>query len=356
MKIKILFVLIILIIISLNLTSCENSPGHFATTPSLPPSTSLTPPSQAKEADLSKSPIRFNEGGGGDVGRDDPGAPFDGGSFLYCKHTNLPEFYNSIQNPGDYNFNFDFNINEKIAGGIVPHHMVAATLVSGFFKSVSESCIYDTVIIVGPNHQGETGDIVVSFKNWQIWGTVYCDTDITENIYKKLPDIIGGNFNIFNIIESDEIMEEEHSISVLIPYINYYLPDSKVAMFLLSRRLSLESVNNFANILSDEINTAKESGKNILLVCSVDFSHFLTVSESIENDKITKSAIINRNYRTIHDFSNEYVDSPQSLNTFLMCFENMGINNIEILYNTDASEFLGDGIDQTTSYFIIAAY
>jgi len=260
---------------------------------------------------------------------------------LACKHTDFSGFYNSVQNPKD------FTLNGDVIGGIVPHHMAAATLVSGFFKAVAESNIeYDTVVIVAPNHEGETGNIVVSFLDWQAWDTVYCDRNIVENVYNKIPDE-------YTAIESDDRMEQEHSVSVLIPYINHYLPEAKVAAFLLNRRLTLENIYNFARILSDEINT---SGKKVLFISSIDFSHFLPVSAAIENDRITEAAILDRDYGKIHSLSNEYVDSPQSLNTFLMYMENNGADNIEILYNTNASEFIGDAINQTTSYFIITAY
>jgi len=261
---------------------------------------------------------------------------------LICKHTDLTEFYNSVQNPREFVLS-----GGHIYGGIVPHHLAAATLISGFFKAAADlGEKYDTVVIVAPNHVGATGDIITSFKDWQVWDNVFCDTDIVEKIYKKRPD---G----YEITENDDRMEEEHAVSVLIPYIKYYLPDAKVAPFLLNRRLTLETVYNFAKILSDEINA---SGKKVLFIGSIDFSHYLPISFAKENDKITEAAILNKNYRKIQEFSNEYVDSPQSLNTFLLYLENMGVNNIEILYNSDMSEFYGEGINETTSYFIISAY
>ena len=262
---------------------------------------------------------------------------------LACKHTNLEEFYHSVQNPKE------FTLNGDVAGGIAPHHMVAASLVSGFFKAVAGSGKqYDTVVVVAPNHAGGTTDIITSFKDWQTWDTVYCDRDIVTGMY-------GRNFDGFDITENDDRMEEEHSVSVLIPYINHYLPETKVSAFLVTSRLTLEDTYNFMRILSGEIKT---SGKSVLFIASIDFSHYLPASVAVENDRTTEAAIMNRNYREIHGFSDEYVDSPQSLNIFLMYLESIGINadGVEILYNTNASEFTVNGINETTSYFVIAAY
>ena len=347
-RLAILFILllILLIICAVILISCkndENSPGHFVAAPS--------------EREPNKPPSATESRLEGGVGEADGGSQTDKTAEiterrLFCKHTDLPEFYNSVQNPKEFKLNCEDG--KAIIGGIVPHHMTAATLISGFFKAVAESGVkYDTVVIVAPNHQGETGDVVVSFKDWQAWDTVFCDRDILDGVYQKIQDNCG-----VTPTESDDRMEEDHSVSGLIPYINYYMPESKVAAFLLSRRLTLETVFNFSGILSDEIKEINLSGKKVLFICSVDFSHYLPVKSAAENDRITEAAIIDRNYSAIHGFSNAYVDSPQSLNTFLMYLENIGTdkNNLEILYNTDASEFLGDGIAETTTYFIIAAY
>jgi len=272
-------------------------------------------------------------------------ASFSDERRLTCKHTDYDEFYNSIQFPKE------FDLNGEIVGGIVPHHMAAATLISGFFNAVAESIAvsgekYDTAVIIAPNHEGATGDIVVSYKDWQLWDTVYCDSDILEGVCAKNPDGI-------IITESDDRMEEDHAASVLIPYISHYLPETEVAAFLLSRRLTLENIYNFTKILSDEI---KASGKRVIFIASIDFSHYLPISLAAENDRITGMAILDRNYRAIQEFSNGYVDSPQSLNTFLLYLKNSDTDNIEILCNTDMSEFYGFGINETTSYFIIAAY
>jgi len=312
--------IIIFIICVLILTSCENFEN------------SLNKPPSATESRL--------EGGGGEA---------VGGSqtnqsdqrHLSCKHTDFGEFNNSVQNPRE------FILNGDIIGGIVPHHMAAATLISGFFNAVAESgAEYDTVVIIAPNHDGTTGDIVVSYKDWQVWDTIYCDRDIIESVREKNPDGIA-------VTESDDRMEEDHAASVFIPYISHYLPETKVAAFLLSRRLTLENIYNFAKILSDEI---KASGKRILFIASIDFSHYLPVPVAIENDRITERAILDRNYMAIQEFSNDYVDSPQALNAFLLYLKNSDTDNIEILYNSNMSEFYGEGINETTSYFIIAAY
>lgn len=262
---------------------------------------------------------------------------------LACKNITQKEFNASIENPELY------IINETVVGGVIPHHTAASPLISGFFKAVSENTDdYDTVIIIAPNHQGDIGDVVLSFCDWDIGYGVYCDIDIENDIYQKKSDN-------YSMAEDDNRVENDHSASVIIPYVNYYLPKAKAAVFLVSRTMTLENIFNFAKTLS---NTIKESNKKILLVCSVDFSHYLPPYLARENDKITKQAIQDRNYAKIYNFTNEYLDSPATLITFLVYLSESGIADGEekFLINTDASEFLGGGISETTTYFVIAAY
>ena len=53
--------------------------------------------------------------------------------------------------------------------GIVPHHLVAANLIAGFFKSIGNTK-YDTVIIIAPDQGGGTGQAITSKLNWSVKG------------------------------------------------------------------------------------------------------------------------------------------------------------------------------------------
>ena len=233
----------------------------------------------------------------------------------------------------------------KVTAGVVPHHLAAQTLISGFLSLASRNApggTYDTVVIVAPNHDGDIAGIILSNKNWDYDGGVACDTDM-ENA------VLGLRSN-FDVAENDARMEEDHSASTMIPFIHYYLPKAKVAPILVSRTMSLDDTLNFAQSLYELINA---SGKRVLLLCSIDFSHYLNPERALANGAQTLLAVQNRNYAMIHGFSNNYVDSPASLILFLRYLDLTGAG-LDILDHTDASAFLGGGIDETTSYFIMA--
>jgi len=255
-------------------------------------------------------------------------------AILHLTHN---EFINSINNPRT----FPTLQKEKILAGVVPHHNTAAVLISGFFAQVSNHVdYYDLVIILAPNHEGELASVVLSYRDWDIGSGVFtCRQFVNDLMHTEgIHTTIGHS-----------LMEMDHSASILIPYIYHYLPDTKVAPVLLNRTLSLDATMQLFYWINTWI---ANSGKNILLVASIDFSHFLTVPQSREMDRITKEAIFSHDLQRIHAMNYHYLDSTAAMIIFLMYLEYLGLPP-QIVAHTDASEFLGPGLDETTSYMII---
>lgn len=74
-----------------------------------------------------------------------------------------------------------------------------------------------------------------------------------------------------NLVNIDEgVLPNDHALSSLMPFIKYYMPDTKVVPILLSKKFSKEK----PRVLAD--NLSKLVKKDIVLVASVDFSHYLT--------------------------------------------------------------------------------
>jgi len=253
-------------------------------------------------------------------------------SILHLTHD---EFLHSIQNPRP----FPAQPTGSIVAGVVPHHNTAAVLISGFFSQVSDED-YDLVIILAPNHEGDIAQVVLSYRHWDIGDGVRTNRQFVDDMH--------GAGNI-NTAISHSRMEQEHSASILIPYIYHYLPGVEVAPVLLNRSLSFNATMEIFRWLEAWIN---ESGKNVLLVASIDFSHFLTVPHSREMDRQTKEAIFTHDLRRIHEMTYHNLDSPAAMIIFLMYLESLGLAP-QIIAHTDASEFLGPGLQDTTSYMII---
>ena len=264
---------------------------------------------------------------------------------LAILHLTHDEFVHSITNPRV----FQNQPTGRIMAGVVPHHNVAAALISGFFAQAAASAAdvsaayaydYDLVIILAPNHEGDLANVISSYRHWDIGEGVATSRQFVT-------DLMAAS-GVHSAI-SHSHMELDHSASILIPYIYHYLPGAEVAPLLLNRSLSFGETEALFHWLNAWI---ADSGKNVLLVASIDFSHFLPVHMAREMDRITKAAILSHDLRKIHTLNDHYLDSPAAMIILLMYLEEIGITP-EIIAHTDASKFLGPGIDETTSYMII---
>ena len=261
----------------------------------------------------------------------------NGDDRLYCRFNDMDGFYASLANPRSY------EAAGFIKAGVVPHHLTAARLISGFFKLCAASPdSYDTIVIVAPNHAGGVADFVYSRRDWDIFGGVLCDVDFTGALGRI-------SINGASVAENDACVERDHSVSALVPYIGHYLPGVKIVPILVNSSVSENTTAAFA---SELFNIIDASGKRTLLVCSVDFSHFCDMQKAARNDQLTEEAIAERNYRLIHKLNDKYLDSPASLAIFLRYLDYLGAA-AEIVDHTDASEFIGSGVAETTSYFVM---
>ncbi|MCL1863078.1 MAG: AmmeMemoRadiSam system protein B [Defluviitaleaceae bacterium] len=232
----------------------------------------------------------------------------------------------------------EYNVSGHIYAGVVPHHITAATMISGFFYAAS-AFEYDLVVIVAPNHEGGFAPVILSYRDW----------DIGEGVFSHSGFVADMMDAGINAAVSHSHMESDHSVGIFIPYIYYYLPGVAVAPMLLNRSLSFDDTLMLYYRLEEWI---AESGLNVLLVASVDFSHFLTPSQAAERDRVTMAAILAHELEKIHTLSDYYLDSPAAMIIFLKYLRTRGLD-VNLADHTCAAEFLGQGLEETTSYKII---
>ncbi|MCL1877746.1 MAG: AmmeMemoRadiSam system protein B, partial [Defluviitaleaceae bacterium] len=255
-----------------------------------------------------------------------------GHSILHVTHG---EFLHSVDHPRRY------DVCGFIVAGVIPHHITAATMISGFFSAASVFAdYYDLVVILAPNHSGDLANVILSDRNWDIGEGVTAHRGFVE-------DLMGEH--AFNAVVSHGHVEGDHSVGVFIPYIYHYLPNTSVAPVLLNRALSFDETLNLFHWL---VNWIEASGENVLLVASIDFSHFLTPREAALRDIVTKDAVSRRDFLQIHEFCDNYLDSAAAMIIFLSYLDALGIAP-QIIDHACASDFLGPGLDETTTYMII---
>lgn len=226
----------------------------------------------------------------------------------------------------------------KIAGGIIPHHLLASFMIADFFKMVSEQKV-EKVILIGPNHyeKGE-GNALTSVYNWNTpFGLVEPDNAMITRL--------AGN-NLAKV--DDVVLANEHSVAGIMPFIKYYLPEAKITPIILSRNTTKQEMEQLAVELAESI-----QDKNSIVIASVDFSHYLTSEEAEAKDKETLKIMENSEYELLQGLNNDHLDSPASIGTLMLAMEKIKSGRLRVMHNTNSGNLLGERFGKTTSYFTI---
>ncbi|MCT4613092.1 MAG: AmmeMemoRadiSam system protein B [Clostridia bacterium] len=218
------------------------------------------------------------------------------------------------------------NLSEtKIVGLIVPHHDVAHRLTKEIFNKVNLND-FDSVIIIGPNHYGIGGKEVVYSANKSIRNNSI-DLSSLKNID-------------YDIQIKDSIFLKEHSIYEILKYTD----NRKIVPIVLRSYFKKEK----AEELSEKIYKAIEN-KSVLIIASVDFSHYLSIEEAYKKDKVTINLIEEKNYEEIYNLNADYLDSAPSLITFMKIMDFAKLEGKLVGHSNSYDEGVGRS-DLTTSY------
>ncbi len=256
--------------------------------------------------------------------------------LLQCRYFNPVDFKRSIVNAVSHK-----KMNGQLIGGVVTHHLLADSLIAPFFSDLV-SAKPELVFVVGPNHK-RLGTQKINTGIWS-WQTEF---GVLETNRQAAESIISG----CSAGSSFELLELEHSISSLVPYIKYYIPQTQIVPILLHGNLGMKECEN----LAEQIRKAA-GDKRWIIIGSIDFSHYLTPEMSEKMDAATLKAIEAFDLKTISHMGNDYMDSPPSLMTFLSAAKAEGSDKMEITGHTDATKVAGEYSDSTTSYFTLLYY
>ena len=150
------------------------------------------------------------------------------------------------------------------------------------------------------------------------------------------------------VTEDLELLEKDHSISALIPYVKYFMPDTTIVPLLMTGTDRIETASGLGKKLGQIADERKA-----LIIASVDFSHYLSLKEADKKDEVTKKALLRRDIQQIRAMDNDYMDSPISIITLLYAMEEIGAENQQIIAHDNSARISGSSFDNTTSYFTI---
>ena len=171
----------------------------------------------------------------------------------------------------------------RIFGAVLPHagHIYSGYQTIPFFQLIKRLEMYpETFIIIHPNHSGLGQSVAVDDSD--VWhnsiGEVPMDRDFASAL--DLPFDSWAHF-------------KEHSAEVIIPFLQYYLPDHPFSIVPICMK---DQSYRSASLIAKQIKKAvRETGHKIMLLASSDFSHFLSPEDGQKMDQHILENILARN-------------------------------------------------------------
>jgi AmmeMemoRadiSam system protein B len=164
----------------------------------------------------------------------------------------------------------------KIVAIVVPHagYYYSGPVAAYAYKELAEDGIFDTAVILGPNHTGYGAP--VSLWLGGDWSTPLGEVEINRKLGQRL---------LGDVIEADETAHmQEHSIEVQLPWLQY-----------LYRKVKIVPIT----MLAQDIGTARRVGKsigqagdNLVVIASSDLTHYEPHSLAMQKDSSVIEAIV----------------------------------------------------------------
>ena len=229
----------------------------------------------------------------------------------------------------------------NIMGLISPHagYMYSGPVAANGFYKIALDGKPDTIIILGPNHQGFGENIsIMAEGKWKTpLGDLEIDAEMAEDILKNS-----------KIIKKDKKAHQyEHSIEVQLPFIQYIFgKDIKFVPICMTRQDINTDIEIAKSICSSVVD------KNILIIASSDFTHYEPQEYAENVDKQAINAILEFNPKKLYDMiyrQNLTMCGPGPITVMLIACETLGAKKAELLKYATSGDVSGM-YDQVVGY------
>lgn len=222
------------------------------------------------------------------------------------------------------------NPSSAVLAGIVPHHLLVKDVIASYFQKLTQFD-YDLVVLVGPDHFGQSIFPVTTDYSWKTpYGDVYPDYEIIEGLVESGVHI------------DDKPFVLEHSISSLLPFVKKSLPNAKLVPVILPKNMPEEEVVKISESLFKLL-----KNKKAIVLASVDFSHYLPVAAADFHDYRTSSIIKNLDLSRI---GTAEVDSSEALYLAMHYAKNKKALNVDNVFSSNSGSLLKNNDEPTTSH------
>ncbi len=194
----------------------------------------------------------------------------------------------------------------------------------------------DLIILIGPNHHEAGVGRIITGK--------YISPKLRESVAFD-ETTMQALVQMHAATREDTILSGDHSIGTPLPFLVHKFPGVKVLPIILKYHQQQEDIDRLVTALQ------KISSGNILIVASIDFSHYLSSDIAPLKDAETEKYIAAHDYKHIASLNNDYIDSPWSLITFLKYLDVSGVHEGRQLAHTNTGLIAGQTIESSTSFF-----
>lgn len=174
----------------------------------------------------------------------------------------------------------------RIRAAVVPHagYPYSGPIAAHVYDAIANERPPASVLILGVNHSGIGAAAALSDRDWATpLGPVPVDHELVQALTRPPIEV------------DEEAHLPEHSIEVQLPFLDYVLPKPRFAA-LMVRYGPLE----FLRSVGAAVRSAIE-GKDVLLLASTDFSHYVPPERAEELDRLAIDAILAQDPRRLYD-------------------------------------------------------
>ncbi|MEM5871570.1 MAG: AmmeMemoRadiSam system protein B [Candidatus Aenigmatarchaeota archaeon] len=202
-----------------------------------------------------------------------------------------------------------------------------------------------TFILLGPNHNvmGEEFSIMSS----GVWETPLGEIKIDENLANELKEC--------GVLKEDHLAHlQEHSIEVQLPFLQHRFGDFKfVPISITNIDYSKEFLNKCEKLGKHIAKVIKN--KDIRLIASSDFSHYLQSKVADEKDKKAIEKIKNldpNGFFKVLEETDASICGYGPIAVLMYVAKNLGLKKVEIINHTNSGDVTGD-YSSVVSYYAI---
>jgi AmmeMemoRadiSam system protein B len=174
----------------------------------------------------------------------------------------------------------------KIIGGVAPHagFMFSGAVAAHLYAEIASDGVPKTFVILGPNHTGHGSGISLSTEDFETpMGVAKVDQELAEALTKDIVDVDNSAHHF------------EHSIEVQLPFIQYLKQDFMFVPICMTFQ-DYDAASSLGKIISDA-----SVGRDVVVIASTDFSHYVTAATARAKDGLALEAIQAMDPKRLYD-------------------------------------------------------